>query len=160
MTVTHTRMGHVYQLATGGYRGLKTVEDYLQRSSVPSDLLELIRIRVSQINGCGLCVDLHSHRAQATGESHERLWSLAAWRDTPFFTDQERAALALAEATTRIADNPDGVPDDVWTQAAEHFSEEQLAALVMAIASVNAWNRINVATRQTAGSFRNVGTLR
>ncbi len=88
------------------------------------------------------------------GESDERLWSVAAWRDAPYFTDPERAALALAEAVTRIADNPGGVPDDVWDAAARHFAPDALAALVMAIASVNAWNRVNVAAGLVAGSFR------
>ncbi|MEV6810035.1 hypothetical protein [Streptomyces sp. NPDC051132] len=96
-------------------------------------------------------VDLHAHRAHGAGESNERLWTVAAWRETSYFTDQERAALALTEAVTRIADNPDGVPDDIWNQAAQHFDAPILAALVMAIASANAGNRINVTTRRIAG---------
>lgn len=148
------RMPDVYKIASEGYQALAAMEDYLRRSGVPDGILELVRIRASQINGCGICVDAHSHRAHAAGESGERLWSVAAWRDTPFFTDRERAALALTEAATRIADNPGGVPDEVWEQAAGHFDEQALAALVMAIASVNAWNRINVTTRQLAGSYR------
>ncbi|WP_246003042.1 carboxymuconolactone decarboxylase family protein [Nocardia tenerifensis] len=147
-------MPNVYKLARGGYLGLKAVEDSLADSRLPRNLLELLRIRASQINGCSVCTDLHSHRARKEGESDERLWSVAAWRDTPFFSDTERAALALTEEMTRVADGSGGVPDDVWRQAAEHFAEEDLAALVMAIASVNAWNRINIATRLVAGNFR------
>ncbi|WP_275001366.1 carboxymuconolactone decarboxylase family protein [Promicromonospora iranensis] len=146
-------MKDVYRLAAGGYRGLNAVEGYVNSSGIPRGLLELVRIRASQINGCSVCTDMHSRRARAVGESDERLWSVAAWRDTPFFTDAERAALALTEATTRIADNSAGVADDSWDKAAAHFADEELAALVTAIASVNAWNRINVAARLSAGNF-------
>lgn len=148
------RMPNVYKLAAGGYRGLDAVEEYINNSGVPRNLLEVVRIRASQINGCSVCTDMHSHKAQSVGEGDERLWSVAAWRDAPFFTDAERAALALTEAVTRITDNPDGVPDEIWEEAAAHFADAELAALVTAIASVNAWNRINVATRLIAGSFR------
>ncbi|WTW93714.1 carboxymuconolactone decarboxylase family protein [Streptomycetaceae bacterium NBC_01309] len=151
---TQVRMESIYRAAGGGYQALSAMEEFLRGSSAPDDVLELVRLRVSQINGCSVCVDLHSHRASAAGESNERLWAVSAWRDTPFFTDRERAALALAEATTRIADNPDGVPDDVWQEAARQFDEAALAALVMAIASVNAWNRVNVAARLRAGAHR------
>lgn len=148
------RMSNVYKLAAGGYQAMAALENYLQDSSVPQQILELVRVRASQINGCGICVDMHSRDAQKAGESDERLWAVAAWREAPYFTDQERAALALTEAATRIADNPQGVPEEVWDQAACHFTDEALAALVMAIASINAWNRINVTTRQITGSFR------
>lgn len=148
------RMKNVYKLAAGGYRGLNAVEEYVNDGGIPRGLLELMRIRASQINGCAVCIDMHSHKAQMVGESDERLWSVAAWRDTPFFTNAERAALALTETLTRIADDPGGVPDDIWDTAAAHFADEDLAVLVTAIASVNAWNRINVATRLVAGSFR------
>lgn len=148
------RMPNVYKLARGGYLGLTAVEDSLAEGRLPRNLLELIRIRASQINGCSVCTDMHSHRARKEGESDQRLWSVATWRDTPFFSDAERAALALTEAITRVADNSGGVPDDVWRQASDHFGDEDLAALVMAIASVNAWNRINIAARLVAGTFR------
>jgi AhpD family alkylhydroperoxidase len=153
MVEVQARMANVYKIAAGGYQAMVAMEGYLRDSGVPQRILELVRLRASQINGCGICVDSHARKAQKAGESDERLWATAAWRDAPYFTDQERAALALTEAVTRIADSPSGVPDDVWNQAAEHFGEEALAALVMAIASVNAWNRINVATRQIAGSY-------
>ncbi|NUU20366.1 MAG: carboxymuconolactone decarboxylase family protein [Streptomycetaceae bacterium] len=143
-------MGDVYQLAGGGYQALSAMEQFLHGSSAPDGILELVRLRVSQINLCAVCVDLHSHRLTQAGETNDRLWAVAAWRDTHMFTDQERAALALAEATTRVADNPDGVPDDIWQEAARHFAPDALAALVMAIASVNAWNRVNIAARLVA----------
>ncbi|WEV28546.1 carboxymuconolactone decarboxylase family protein [Streptomyces sp. 71268] len=148
------RMANVYKVAGRGYQALSAMEEFLRDSPAPDDVLELVRLRVSQINGCSLCVDLHAHRASDAGETNERLWSVAAWRDAPFYSDRERAALALAEAVTRIADNPAGVPDDVWDTAARHFAPDALAALVMAIASVNAWNRVNVAAGLVAGSFR------
>lgn len=136
------RMNNVYKLAVDGYRGLAAVEEYANSSGIPRGLLELVRIRASQINSCAVCTDMHSHKARSVGESDERLWSVAAWRD------------ALTEAMTRIADSGAGVPDDIWDEATAHFEDEELAALVAAIASVNAWNRINVATRLAAGSFR------
>jgi alkylhydroperoxidase family enzyme len=96
---------------------------------------------------------MHSRELKAAGEPDERIFTLAAWRETPYFSDAERAALALTEAATRLADRSDPVPDDVWGEAAAHYSEEQLAALVIAIASINAWNRINAATRQVSGAW-------
>ncbi|MEW2306579.1 carboxymuconolactone decarboxylase family protein [Streptomyces sp. NPDC006655] len=147
-------MADVYRVAGGGHQAMVAMEEFLQGSGVPRHILERVGLRSGQTNGCATCVDLHAHRAHEAGEGLERLWAVAAWREAPFFTDQERAALALTEAVTRIADNPEGVPDDVWDQAAEHFDASSLAALAMAIASANAWNRINVATRRIAGSAR------
>ncbi|MFC5835247.1 carboxymuconolactone decarboxylase family protein [Nonomuraea insulae] len=137
--------------AADGMKAMYALEAYLNGTSVPRATLDLLRLRVSQINGCGYCVDMHAREAQQAGVSERRVHALAAWRDTPFFSDEERAALALAEAATRISDNPDGVPDDVWDAAADHYDEESLAALVMAIASINAWNRINVTLRNAPG---------
>src|SRR3954449_7787618 len=112
---------------------------------------ELVHLRASQINGCSVCVDMHAKAAIKSGESAERVFAVAAWRDTTYFSDAERAALELTEALTRLADRPDAVPDAVWDAAAAHFDEPQLAALVMDIASINVWNRLNVATRQIVG---------
>lgn len=147
-------MTNVNEIATDGYKAMLRLEGFVARSGVPDRTLELVRLRVSQINGCGYCVDMHNFEAKKAGETDERLWSVAAWREAPYFTDEERAALALAEAATRLSDNAAGVPDDVWDEAADHYDEESLAALVMAIAAINAWNRINVSTRQIAGSYR------
>ncbi|MFI6297926.1 carboxymuconolactone decarboxylase family protein [Nonomuraea sp. NPDC050790] len=140
------------RIGTAGYQGLLGVEEYVNGSDVPHSTLELLRLRVSQINGCGFCVDMHARDAKKAGESDERLWSVAAWREAPYYTDEERAALALAEAATRLSDNPAGVPDEIWDAAADHYSEKQLAALVMAIAAINAWNRVNVTLRNPAGA--------
>jgi|SRR5450432_3707403 AhpD family alkylhydroperoxidase len=115
--------------------------------------IDLVHLRASQINGCGVCVDMHSRGAKKAGESDERLFLVAAWRDAPYFTDAERAALALTEAATRLSDGAGGVPDEIWNDAAEHYDEPALGALTVQIASINAWNRLNVITRQVAGKW-------
>jgi AhpD family alkylhydroperoxidase len=115
--------------------------------------LYMVDLRASQINGCSVCVDIHSRELEHAGESRERIHTVATWRETPYFSDAERAALALTEATTRLADRSDPVPDEVWDEAARHYTEPQLAALVVAIATINAYNRINGATRQITGPF-------
>jgi AhpD family alkylhydroperoxidase len=148
------RMTNLTELAPAGYKAMLALEAFLAQSGLPSATLHLIKLRASQINGCGFCVDMHAHDAKQEGETDERLWSVASWREAPYYTDEERAALALTEAATRLADNPDGVPDDVWNEAADHYSEKDLGALVMAIAAINAWNRINVTIRQPAGALR------
>jgi AhpD family alkylhydroperoxidase len=124
---------------------------------VPKRTLDLVHLRTSQINGCGVCLDLHARgfgrTDETAGETNERLLTVAGWRDAPDFSDAERAALALAEAMTRMSDRPDPVPDIVWDEAAKHYDEPALGALVLAIAMVNVWNRLNVATRQVAGEW-------
>ena len=120
-------------------------------AGLPEKTRELVHIRASQINGCGVCLVQHPRIARKLGESDERLWAIAGWRDAPYFDDAERAALALAEGITRLSDIAEPVPDDVWDEAARHYDEQQLGALVLTIASVNLWNRLNVATRQVAG---------
>lgn len=123
-----------------------------ENSGIPAQTLALAHLRASQINGCGVCVDM-AFRFKKPDESAERLFAVSAWRDTPFFTDAERAALALTESVTRLSDRSDPVPDDVWNEAALHYNESQLAALVLHIAMTNVWNRFNVATRQIAGEW-------
>jgi alkylhydroperoxidase family enzyme len=126
----------------------KSTED----SGVPAKTLAIAHLRASQINGCGVCVDL-AFRFKKPEETAERLFAVSAWRDTPYFTDAERAALALTEAVTRLSDRSDPVPDDVWNEAKRHYNDPQLAALVLHIAITNVWNRFNVATRQVAGEW-------
>jgi AhpD family alkylhydroperoxidase len=109
-------------------------------------------LRASQINGFSVCVDMHTKGAAGAGESHERLHAVAAWRDTTYFTEAERAALALTECVTRLSDRPDPVPDEVWDEAARHYDELALASLLVSIGVINFFNRINVPTRQLAGS--------
>jgi AhpD family alkylhydroperoxidase len=122
-------------------------------AGIPQTTLELVNLRASQINGCSVCVDIHTRALEHAGESRERIHMVAAWREAPYFNDAERAALALAEAATRLADRPDPVPDEVWDEAARHYGEPQLAALVVAIATINAFNRVNAATRQISGEW-------
>lgn len=120
---------------------------------LPSTTLGLVHLRTSQINGCGVCVDSGTRHARKAGETDERLFAVAAWREAPHFTDAERAALALAEAVTRLSDRADPVPNDIWAEAARHYDEPALAALILSIATTNVFNRLNVATRQPAGEW-------
>ncbi|WP_436527328.1 carboxymuconolactone decarboxylase family protein [Actinoplanes sp. HUAS TT8] len=119
-------------------------------AGVPDAVLELVHLRTSQINGCGPCVDAGARSLRKAGESDDRLFAVPVWRETPYFTEPERAALALSEYATRLADNPDPVPDAIWDEAAKHFTEDQLAAIVLWIATSNFFNRINVTTKQQA----------
>ncbi|MEV6804086.1 carboxymuconolactone decarboxylase family protein [Streptomyces sp. NPDC017405] len=122
-------------------------------SALPAATQELVKIRASQINGCGFCTDMHTKDATAAGESATRLHLVAAWREATVFTAAERAALELTEQATRIADAAGGVSDEVWAKAAEHYDEEQLTALIGLIAVINAYNRVNVIVRQPAGDY-------
>ena len=124
------------------------------RGGVPQATLDLVHLRVSQVNGCSPCVDGGWRKARKTGETDERIFSVAAWRETPYYSEAERAALALAEAVTRLSDRSDPVPDEIWDAAARHYDERGLAALVLAIATTNLFNRLNVSTRQPAGVWR------
>ncbi|MGW7074236.1 carboxymuconolactone decarboxylase family protein [Streptomyces sp. NPDC054871] len=126
----------------------------LAESALPAATRELVALRASQINGCGFCVDIHTKEATHAGESQVRLHLVATWREATVFTDAERAALELAEEGTRIADTAGGVPDEVWANAAKHYDEEQLAALVSIIAVINAFNRLNVLTQRPAGDYK------
>jgi AhpD family alkylhydroperoxidase len=142
---------NIQEHASAAYGGMFHLEQVIGKNrTLPEGLLHLIKTRASQISGCAFCTDLHAHDAKDSGESDDRLFSVATWREAPYFTDAERAALALAEAATRIADNPEGVPDDVWQEAAKHYTEPELAELVMVLATIRAWNTINVTIRQPA----------
>jgi AhpD family alkylhydroperoxidase len=124
-----------------------------RNSGHPETTLFLVEARASQINGCSICLDMHTRELKLAGEPDQRIFMVAAWRESPYFSEAERAALALTEAATRLADRPDPVPDDVWAEAARHYSDEQLAGLVLAIAAINAWNRLNATTRQVSGDW-------
>jgi len=125
----------------------------VRRAGVPDTTLALVEVRASQINGCSVCLDMHSRELKAAGEPDERIFMVGAWREAPYFSDAERAALALTEAATRLADSSDPIPDEVWEEAASHYDESQLAGLVVAIATINAFNRVNAATRQITGDW-------
>jgi AhpD family alkylhydroperoxidase len=135
----------------GAMEALQALWTAAKSGGVPQRTLELVNLRASQINGCGVCVVMHPRIAKKLGETDERLFAVAAWREAPYFTDAERAALALTEAATRLSDRADPVPDEIWDEAARHYDEKALASLVITIASINVWNRLNVTTRQVAG---------
>jgi AhpD family alkylhydroperoxidase len=134
----------ISQASPAGYRAVLGLERYVSGQVDPT-LLHLVKLRASIINGCAFCVDMHSTEALGAGESSRRLFAVAAWREAPFFDERERAALALTDAVTRLGEH--GVPDDVWDAAAAVWSTKELADLVMAIATINVWNRIAVTTR-------------
>ncbi|HYZ84033.1 MAG TPA: carboxymuconolactone decarboxylase family protein [Bryobacteraceae bacterium] len=146
-------MKNIAMIDPAAVQALTTFAQSAEKGGVPSSTLGLVHLRVSQINGCSLCVDMHPRFLKQAGETDERLFAVAAWRDTPYFTDAERAALALAEAVTRLSDRPDPVPDEIWNEAARHYDERALTSLLIGIAAINVWNRLNVSTRQVAGSW-------
>jgi AhpD family alkylhydroperoxidase len=133
---------------------LNSAGQAMRGSALPPATQELVKIRASQINGCAVCTDMHTKDAAHAGETQQRLNLVAVWREAKVFTEAERAALQLAEEGTRIADVPGGVSDEAWQNAAKHYDEGQLAALVCLIAGINAWNRLNVITRQPAGDYQ------
>ena len=132
---------------------VQALNEAISKGGVPQATLELIHLRVSQVNGCSACVDSGARSAKKAGETDERLFAVAAWREAPYFTDDERAALALAEAATRLADRADPVPDEIWDEAADHYDERGLAALILMIGVTNLFNRLNATTRQVAGAW-------
>ncbi len=149
----HARIENPALTVPGALQALQGLGLAARQADIPETTLYLVELRASQINGCSICVDMHSHELKLSGEPDERIHTVAAWREVPYFTDAERAALALTEAATRLADRPDPVSDDVWDEAARHYDEPQLAALVIAIATINAFNRINATTRQISGDW-------
>ena len=149
----HPRIDSPALTVPGALKALQGVGNAIKQADIAETTLYLIELRASQINGCGVCVDIHSRELKHAGEPDDRINTVAVWRDASYFTEAERAALALTEAATRLADRPDPVPDDVWDNAARHYDDVQLAALVLAIAAINAWNRLNVTTRQISGEW-------
>jgi AhpD family alkylhydroperoxidase len=149
----HARIDSPALTVPGALKALQGLGNAVRQADIPETTLALVELRASQINGCSICVDMHSRELEHAGEPDQRIYTVAAWREAPYFTEAERAALALTEAATRIADRPDPVSDDVWEEAARHYDERQLGALVLAIAGINAWNRINTTTRQITGEW-------
>jgi AhpD family alkylhydroperoxidase len=146
----HARMTNPATLLPDAAKAINLLYKAAHSAGVPGATLELVHLRASQINGCSACVDSGARSAKKNGETDDRLFAVAVWRETPYFTDAERAALALSEAATRLADRGDAVPDDVWDAAAKHFTEPELAAIVLWIATTNFFNRLNATTRQPA----------
>jgi AhpD family alkylhydroperoxidase len=141
------RIKHPGMVIPDSMTAIRSLADAVREAGVPQRTLDLMHLRASQINGCSVCVSAAT-KARETGETDQRLFTVVAWRDSPYFTDAERAALALTEAVTRLSDRADPVPDEIWNEAAQHYDEKGLATLVLWIATVNVCNRINVATRQ------------
>ncbi|OZM81266.1 carboxymuconolactone decarboxylase family protein [Pseudonocardia sp. MH-G8] len=146
------RMTHPMKVLPDAMKALLALSRSAQSGTVPETTHHLVHLRASQINGCSVCVDMHARELKDAGEKDERIWGVGAWRESPYFSDAERAALALAESVTRLADRPDAVPDVVWDDAARHYDEAELSSLLVSISAINAWNRLNAAVRQPAGS--------
>jgi AhpD family alkylhydroperoxidase len=139
------------KLSAEAAKTMVALGSYLARCGLEKGLIELVKIRASQINGCAFCIDMHTKDARAEGETEQRIYALSAWRETPFFTDRERAALAWAEAVTRVGD---GVPDPVFSEASRHFTEKELVDLTWAVVAINGWNRIAISFRAVPGSYQ------
>ena len=141
------------KISPGAYHAMLSLEMWVRKSSkIEPSLLELIKMRASQINGCAYCIDMHSKDARAEGETEQRLYALSAWRETPFFSERERAALAWTEAVTLVSEGH--VPDEVYAEARERFTEEELVNLTMAVVTINGWNRLSVAFRAVPGQYQ------
>jgi AhpD family alkylhydroperoxidase len=139
------------KVAPGAYRAMLGLEHYLHESGLEQSLLHLIKLRASQINGCAYCLDMHWKDLKSIGETDQRLYELNAWEESPFYTDRERAALAWTEAVTRVADSR--VPDDLYNEVRKQFSETELANLTLAVATINAWNRLAISARTVPGTY-------
>ena len=148
--IGEARIAHPVMLFPESLKALRELSRSA-RGALPLEIALLVELRASQINGCSVCVEMHSRELKQAGADDDRIFAVAAWREAPYFTPAERAALALTEAATRLSDRSDPVPDEIWEEAARHFDERQLAALTLEIAGINAWNRINVTTAQPAG---------
>jgi AhpD family alkylhydroperoxidase len=145
-----TQRMRIHEVVPEAYQAVLGLEKYC-RTHVDPTVYELVKLRASMVNGCAFCVNMHSHDALEAGESPERLFQVAAWRDAVVFTPKERATLALTDAVTTLGEH--GVPDEVWDEARAHCSEEEVANLIMAIATINVWNRLSIATRATPQSY-------
>lgn len=137
----------------GALEALQALSASVVGTGLPETTLELVHLRASQINGCSVCLQMHARALRKAGESDVKVDTVAGWPDSPHFDDAERAALALAEAVTRLSDRSDPVPDRVYEAAAKHYDEQQLAGLILSIAAINVWNRVNVTTQQVAGAW-------
>jgi AhpD family alkylhydroperoxidase len=149
----NARMDNPVMIIPSAFDALLALGKASARGGLPQKTINLVALRASQINGCSVCAHMHARDAKKAGETDERLATVAAWRDAPFFSDAERAALALTEAVTRLSDRTDPVPDTIFDEAAQHYDQQALAALIINITVVNAWNRLNVTTRQVAGAW-------
>ena len=148
------RLNNPALLLPEAMQALLALEKATDRNDLPAVTRKLVHLRASQINGCSFCTDMHARELKEAGQSDERIFAVAAWRDTPYFSEAERAALALAEAVTRMSDRADPVPDDVWNEAARLYEQKALAALVVSIGAINLWNRLNVTVKNPVTAKR------
>ena len=151
-STVQARMKNPAMVLPDAMKAIQNLYKATNKGGVPQQTLELVHLRASQINGCSACVDSGARSAKKAGETDERLFAVAAWREAPYFTDAERAALALAEAATRLSDRADAVSDEIWEEAARYYDEQQLASLILWIATTNFFNRLNATIREPAGT--------
>jgi AhpD family alkylhydroperoxidase len=142
----------IQKVAPEAFRAMQAFQGHVNNSGLETSLLELVKIRASQINGCAYCIDMHTKDARADGESEQRIYALSAWRETPFFTDRERAALAWTEALTRVSETH--APDELYEEVRQRFTEKELVALTMAIVAINGWNRMMIGFRAVPGTYQ------
>lgn len=145
-----------YHLSHPGINALRELETYLHGCGLEHSLLELVKMRASQINGCAYCLDMHSKDARAAGETEQRLYTLDGWHETPFFSARERAALEWTESLTRVADTH--VPDEVHARVSKHFTDEELLSLTLAVVAINGWNRLAISSRVEPGTYKRAGS--
>jgi AhpD family alkylhydroperoxidase len=150
-SILQARMNNPVMVVLGALQPLLDLAQAAREVGLPPRTADLVHLRAAQINGCSYCVDMHARDLKKAGEADERIFAVAAWREAPYFTEAERAALALTEAATRLSDRPDPVPDEVFEEAARHYDEPTLGALIIEIALINFWNRTTVAVKQVAG---------
>jgi AhpD family alkylhydroperoxidase len=148
------RMNNPMLMFPDAFKAIQAMHEATSAGGLPDVTRHMVHLRASQINGCSFCAAMHSREMREARESDERIFTVAAWREAPFFTDAERAALALTEALTRLSDRPDAVPDELWDEVYRQYDEPAIAALLIEIGLINVWNRVNVAVRQVAGSYR------
>ena len=146
------RVNPAKYMASGALKALLALQQEVEKSGLEHSLIELVKIRASQMNGCAYCIDMHTKDARAAGETEQRIYALNAWRETPFFSERERAALEWAEALTRIGDTH--APDDIYARMRDQFSEEEAVALTFAIIAINGWNRLAISFRAPAGTYQ------
>ena len=148
------RMKHPAFIVPGAMDALQALSTATEQAGLSPNLIQLVQLRASQINGCSVCLDGHAKILKKLNEPDDRIIAIAAWRDTPYFTEAERAALNLTESLTRLADQPDPVPDEIYNEASKHFPRPPTSGAILSIATINVWNRLNAATRQQAGEWK------
>ncbi len=149
-----SRMNNPAVVLPDAMQALFALDKATDKEGLPFVTRKLVHLRASQINGCSACVLMHSHELKKAGQSDDRIFSTAAFREAPYFDDAERAALSLTEALTRLSDRPDAVSDELWKEVSKHYDEASLAALIVCIANINVWNRLNAAVKQVAGPWK------